>query len=974
MSWFIADSLSKHFYREDMADSSMYFSELALTLTDQKDDSLLTLIRRVPIHYGRYSNYDRADSLIQVLSPVIESRDKKDILEAEWYYKLADFYQSKAVYDTSIVLCKKSIALYNNSSPIDSYRVCDAYNVMAICYELLGQHDLAFSTYDTAMIYGENLAGQVSSLYTNPLFNKHILYFKVGERTKALQGCYHALELRKKFLPPAHDHIMANYNVIGQIYFYSGQYLKSISTFNSALELASSQSPPSEYHTASFERLLGIVYEALGNYERSGRYFKRSIEKFKNIFGEENARYAEYFMSLGIHYIKTEQYDLAQETFNDVTPTLEKFLGANNIKTWQAKSNLAMALSYQSNYTASDSLVNAILTSIDTTLGKDYADYDDYLIIRAQNYLKWGKIDKGIQDLIPVFEKRKEKLGSSHSKTLDTQFDLAYAYGLNGQINKADDLFTDGIHVSLKVFNQTLSYLTEKEVFDYFDVLTQRLNKFHQHVLLTNSPNSLALAAHLSRNIKRLSTESTQSKVARIFERYSDSETIKQLYQEWSTQKSKLTKSVAAGHPIESLDDQLDKIEDIERNIWQQIQESRPQADFVSTEDILSALNANDIFIDFYALNSESEELILPILYLPDHKEVKFGDLISVNEITSLIQKYPNDYHSKVYQDLIPCLNLSNNEKGNLLLSPTSILNHFDFNSIKSDSLYLMDDFLSIRHFISSRSLISNKNVASPRFDFIDLYGGAIYQVDAKHLKSFKKHDTAAPLENNNQMYASLADQNRFVNDHQAEALHYLPATQTEVMVIDSISKSRNLPTITHLDLNMREDQFKLRPKENFRDGILHIGTHGYYFDITNTWSQFFNSGLYFTGAANSLQGDTAIQSLTQEDGILSAYEVSHSDLSRYHLVVLSSCNSGLGANHGNQGVVGIQSAFLSAGAKGLLMSQSEISDQITLEFMTVFYKELLRGKAPHEALKHAKKELRDEYDDSYWATYYLIE
>lgn len=95
----------------------------------------------------------------------------------------------------------------------------------------------------------------------------------------------------------------------------------------------------------------------------------------------------------------------------------------------------------------------------------------------------------------------------------------------------------------------------------------------------------------------------------------------------------------------------------------------------------------------------------------------------------------------------------------------------------------------------------------------------------------------------------------------------------------------------------------------------------------------------------------------------------------RARLVVLSCCHSGRGAVM-SEGVVGMARAFLSAGARSVLVSLWAIDDEATMEFMKSFYKHLRYGESASVALHQAMKFLR-ELDKfcvpKYWAPFVLI-
>jgi CHAT domain-containing protein len=75
-----------------------------------------------------------------------------------------------------------------------------------------------------------------------------------------------------------------------------------------------------------------------------------------------------------------------------------------------------------------------------------------------------------------------------------------------------------------------------------------------------------------------------------------------------------------------------------------------------------------------------------------------------------------------------------------------------------------------------------------------------------------------------------------------------------------------------------------------------------------------------------------------EEDGILTAEDVSTLDLKGTWLVTLSACDTGSGEARAGEGVMGLRRGFIQAGAQNLLMTLWPTSDEITVQIMSDFY------------------------------------
>ena len=113
-----------------------------------------------------------------------------------------------------------------------------------------------------------------------------------------------------------------------------------------------------------------------------------------------------------------------------------------------------------------------------------------------------------------------------------------------------------------------------------------------------------------------------------------------------------------------------------------------------------------------------------------------------------------------------------------------------------------------------------------------------------------------------------------------------------------------------------------------------------------------------------------------QEDGILTAEEVAGLNLQGTGWVVLSACDTGVGAITIGEGVVGLRRAFEIAGARTVIMSLWSVQDQAAREWMRALYvgrlqKHLDTADAMREASVSVLRDRRSHGESThpfYWA------
>lgn len=203
------------------------------------------------------------------------------------------------------------------------------------------------------------------------------------------------------------------------------------------------------------------------------------------------------------------------------------------------------------------------------------------------------------------------------------------------------------------------------------------------------------------------------------------------------------------------------------------------------------------------------------------------------------------------------------------------------------------------------------------------------------------------------------------------DMLGKLPNSLTEVNQVAALLRNGGGKATVVSGSAATEKSFTSRNHK--QDYILHVSTHGFFHDSGTFTNPMQNSGLLFANSQKYWANDSLTSSINDADGILRADEIAKLDLSGCRLVVLSACQTGLG-EYNSEGVYGLQRAFKLAGAQSVLMSLWSVDDKATAELMTEFYRRLITGQEPDEALVAAQRTLREKgYSPDKWAAFVML-
>lgn len=398
----------------------------------------------------------------------------------------------------------------------------------------------------------------------------------------------------------------------------------------------------------------------------------------------------------------------------------------------------------------------------------------------------------------------------------------------------------------------------------------------------------------------------------------------------------------------------------------------------VDHEAVRQSLHKDETLIDFtdyetkpsgrhYAAYVVRQEQQYPLL-MPLFDECQIDSLC----IPQPYLYYDQEYSPAILQLLWTPLASQLHEGQTVYYVPSQLLFNIALESIPlADGTLLGDHYRFIR-LSSARELVRMRKadtVSKERTAV--LYGGLQYDVASTTMQGEAEKSGQYPF--------PLAEEDVVCG---GGTFAYLPGSEEAIRKVERILGEHHWKVCTYTGAEGTEESFLAMNAHSPR--ILQLYTHGFYYTPDRASSidylKGFTDAMQLSGIVLS-GGNAAWTGKELPDGvrggILTAGTIAGMDLSGTELAVLSACQTGLGKAT-PEGLYGLQRAFKKAGVCTVVMSLWEISNNVSQEFMTIFYERLMAqngGWDKQKAFRETKAIIRARHPEPYyWAAFVMLD
>jgi CHAT domain-containing protein len=782
--------------------------------------------------------------------------------------------------------------------------------------------------------YGEEDA-KVGELYSLIGFYKST----GGDHSAGLQYQHRALSILEHSNADNHNTLAAVYSHIGIINRRLENYSEALFYYQKALETREKTTPSQDAESlGNIYMNMGETYRAMERYDDAISSYTYAIEQYLETYEHDHTKLASAYSNIGKTYMETNNAGLAEQYFNGAIRILREAQGDKHPRLTTVYKNLGdLYRNKNDTHNALSYYQKAIIASV-----PDFSDTSIYA--NPHNLYAHGP-----QILITVLQNKARSLRTLYRLRGDFQYFTAAH-----DTYKAAAVLIQSLRTNINTEESRLAITDNSHTLHEEGVETA-----FELYALTNNPQYLQDAFALSEMNKsavlwQSMIETDTHSFTGIPDSLRDAETI--LRRDIAFVENELLKYEPESNRYGQLSEtyytkstQYDLLRTRFKNDYPEYYEITQRHNIPSPQQIQEILDEGEAYLQYFTGDSALYIFVITDALYFVHR-IQNADSFSsdVHSYTRSIRRADRSsfftHSSKLYDTLIRPVRSLIEDATRLIIVPDGMLFYVPFEALIdgqtldrtaqtnfSAANYLIKDFEIVYHY-SMRLFISNRRNSGKHSSGSPTFAGFAPVFQTRNVSNMILGTLSGtndyPFHSDDRYRSLLTEDMRFVP---------LPYSQIEIENIIDLCRSKEIDAVGFLFDAASEANFKRYAGDY---SIVHIASHGIIHEQNPKLS-----GIVFS------QNQTDID---REDGILFSGELHNLSLNA-DLVVLSSCDSGIGELVRGEGLISMTRGFMFSGASNIVVSLWKVSDQYTSVLMNGFYRNVLNDKTYSRALREAK-------------------
>ncbi len=935
----------------------------------------------------------------------------RQLQECTLYINNAEKLAKDGQFKSSNYFYQKAIALYEKNADWPSAITC--YIKVGENFQNLDDNQSALGNLNSALNLTQKHLGYQPLELAKSFKRLAFKELRDNQYQQALELYQKALGIQLEVLGENHREVAKTYNSIALVYWNMQSATEAENNYKKsyAIKLRQYAGLPDDLKKkfrlldkdpASFKK---------GQFQKARDHFNRSIEAYQKLYGNSNPIFASIYEQIGMLYALEGNFEEALRALRQsLTIRLDTY-GDQSAEVAESYLHIGICLRLKGDYTDSLSALNTALTIKEEKTAGFQADTADIYFQLGKVYFQlqqWGQSLLYFQDsliaLVPGFKDRRFSANPSLANVSNPNFLLqvllAKAKALRmrymRQPERVEDLqsahqiylllanLVDTIRRGYK--SESYKLLFSEKIYDmYAEAIQTALFLFE----ITHDPlykesafifSEKSKAAVLAESLSEVRARRFAGIPAALLQKEMDLKNelthydtlLEKEYQEKENgDKNKI--KILEDRYYTLLNDYRLLISDFEKN-YKKYYDLKYNPLAVQIKDLQLSLDNDEALLEYFI-----GESILHIFVLTRHAlhvesvplEDDLNQLVAdyYRSIKKIEDKTFLGLNVKLYALIFAPVQRLLAGKSKLIIIPDSSLYYVPIESLapepsvtnKADDTSLQNVDYLIKHYdfvyhysagLRHYSQEGSRTQESPAFlGFAPVFG---VHNRAGYILTSMTQKIKGSTEISSNLRNTMSDTEPLVSQ--------LPASEEELQAIISLFNEHHKRALGYFCQEATEKAFKTLDKTGYN--LIHIATHS-----LEDKGEPKLAGLVFASTPKS-QTESQVH-----DGILYSGEIYNLNLNA-ELIVLSSCESGVGKLIKGEGMMALNRGFFYAGIRNIVFSLWKVEDRSTSQLMIAFYRNILNGRPFSKALRQAKLELlKNPFTafPKYWSGFILV-
>lgn len=913
------------------------------------------------------------ERLVEYLKKHKEEFDKTDLNYAVSYSENSGMYETEEKFGRmkkTLVYVLDPASMENRS---EKEQAADFNDGGELAYAT-GRFRMAEKMFLAAKLTCESAGMENDPLYSMVLSNLGLLYMTMGKFNLSEEYSLMAME-KRKYNADDRKGLAASMNNLAVLYQCQGKYTEAEDAISEAQKLARETEGPGSTAYAITLNNQGILYQLTGKYDDAERLLKQSIAIAEQELGKRSPNFIRIKINLALLYQLQGRYTEAEKIFLEAIEMKKRRLGTSHPDYAILLQDLASLYQEKGEGNKVEGLLKEALGIYRKKFGEKHPAVASVKYDLAKFYQYAGKASEAHPLLQSALEIQTELLGEHHPSTAATVEAMAVLYWQSENMATARSYYQRVINEYLGQVRSYFPAMSEYDKTRFWDKISPKLIRFYAFANEASKtyPEITGDMYNLRIATKALLL-STTTRVKQMILNSPDA-ALKAKYKQWLDLKEYISRLYGKSkEELRSEQINLDSLELAANNLEKELTR---QSDIFA-----SGFKVNQTTWSDLAQILKPDEACMEIIRYRNYRGIRPDTAVYYSALVLKNNGEPPVMVTISEGNLIEGEIIGLYRSAMQNVQKEAPFRHFLWKGIDQATLGVK------RLYVSADGVYNQININTLQEKggkFLIEEKEIVYVTNSREIIDLKKHSRQMAFGNKTAVLCG--------NPHYAKGLAWesvrtsplpeLPGTEKEVSLIEKQLKPFGWKVIRLV----YDEATETNLKSQGNPAILHVATHGFFLeDLPETEEKVFGiepvkasrnpllrSGLMLAGADNTIQQTGDTRQTNQDDGILNAFEASLLPLNQTELVVLSACETGLGETKNGEGVYGLQRAFEIAGARSLIISLWEVSDEVTQQLMTTFYKYWLQLGDKRQAFLKAQLDVKKTHPEPfYWGAFIM--